>query len=180
MSIVKRAREFAEIHHYGKPYGPKQMFIYHLDEVAKICARYGQVAEIVAWLHDVVEDTSVSIVDILLDFDEEIMILVQICTDPEPPAGFQGASREAIRAAVKARAHAHWARVPERFWTALLVKAVDRLANVRACQDGSRFSDRMLETYKQEHAAFKAAVYRPGLCDKIWEELDALIAAGPV
>ncbi|GAD31443.1 HD domain protein [Photobacterium leiognathi lrivu.4.1] len=31
--------------------------------------------------------------------------------------------------------------------------------------------------YQAEHEAFKHAVYRPGLCDEIWDELDSLIHA---
>ena len=33
--------------------------------------------------------------------------------------------------------------------------------------------------YQHEHSAFKDAVYRPGLCDDLWRELDALIIDQP-
>jgi hypothetical protein len=54
----------------------------------------------------------------------------------------------------------------------LKVKTADRLANVRNCIITS--NDGLLKMYKKEHAAFKEAVYRPGICEsgmvlgKIW------------
>jgi hypothetical protein len=46
---------------------------------------------------------------------------------------------------------------------ALLVKTADRPTNVTACINGGHAS--LLKAYRSEHAAFKAAAYRPGLSD---------------
>ena len=57
---------------------------------------------------------------------------------------------------------------------ALIVKAADRLANVRACvADGNQ---RLLEVYRSEHPTFSRAAYRPSLCDTLWAELDSLLS----
>ena len=58
---------------------------------------------------------------------------------------------------------------------ALVVKAADRLANVRAC-----IADRkrdLLDVYRDEQEAFRRAAFRPGLCDALWTELDAALGS---
>lgn len=57
---------------------------------------------------------------------------------------------------------------------ALIVKAADRLANLRESARGR--SGSKLDMYRQEHPAFRAAAYRPGLCDGLWEEIERLLA----
>ncbi len=63
----------------------------------------------------------------------------------------------------------------EAAWLALVVKTCDRLANVIA---SSEHSPIRFEQYQREHGGFRVAVYRPGLCDNLWQELDGLIDAG--
>jgi len=55
---------------------------------------------------------------------------------------------------------------------ALLVKAADRLANMRACVR-SKNKD-FLKMYIEENKVFKEAAYRPDLCDEIWEEINKI------
>ncbi|MFT7224393.1 MAG: hypothetical protein ACI82Z_001950 [Cellvibrionaceae bacterium] len=55
---------------------------------------------------------------------------------------------------------------------ALLVKAADRLANMRAC---IRIQDQgFLDMYKSENTVFRTSAYRPNLCENIWIELDKI------
>ena len=56
---------------------------------------------------------------------------------------------------------------------ALVVKAADRLANMRACLADKK--EDLLAVYREEFPAFQQAVYRPGLCDAIWTALAELI-----
>ena len=63
----------------------------------------------------------------------------------------------------KARTNAKLAAVSADDAAALLVKAADRLANLRASAGGGAGSK--LDMYRREHPTFRAAVYRPGLCD---------------
>lgn len=54
-----------------------------------------------------------------------------------------------------------------------IIKAADRLANVRVClQDNNQ---RLLEVYRSEQTAFKKAACRLGQCDNIWEEIEKLL-----
>jgi hypothetical protein len=51
--------------------------------------------------------------------------------------------------------------------------AADRLANLRmsvADPAGGK-----LAMYRQEHPAFRAAAYRPGLGDELWAEIDRIV-----
>ncbi len=55
----------------------------------------------------------------------------------------------------------------------LIPMAADRLANLRmsvADPAGGK-----LAMYRQEHPAFRAAAYRPGLGDELWAEIDRIV-----
>lgn len=154
------ARAFAAQAHGDQMYG-RHPYLYHLDAVAEIARKFGDDAEVTAYLHDVKEDVAEMSLDALLErFGEEVAEAVDLLSDPP------GANRKER----KAKAYARLASTQNRL--ALIVKPCDRLANMRACiEDGS---ERLLEVYRSEHEAFRAAAYRAGLCDEIWAELDEL------
>jgi hypothetical protein len=58
---------------------------------------------------------------------------------------------------------------------ALTVKAADRLANLQ--MSVATANQGKLEMYRKEHAAFKAAAYRAGLCVELWREMDKIVGA---
>ena len=147
-------------------------YVVHLDAVAAIiedniacvATPYRDSAKHVAYLHDVVEDTDTSLADINSEFGTLVASCVSILTD-EP-----GDNRQQR----KAKTYAKMALVDGEQELALLVKAADRLANVRACVLSG--NQRLSQIYKNEHPIFKQAAYRNNLCDSIWQELDALVA----
>jgi len=157
-------RTFAATAHAGQTYG-SEPYTAHLDAVAEIVRGVdpSPIAATVAYLHDVVEDTEISTVDLYHAFGPRVATAVMVLTDPP---GYPN------RKTRKAALHQTLARLDpsgpaERL--ALLVKAADRLANVRACvaSDPSK-----LKMYRKEHGEFRPACFRPGLCDEIWAELD--------
>lgn len=153
------AREFAIQAHGDQPYGERP-YSHHLDAVAAIAVAYGDVAQTVAYLHDTVEDTSVTLDEVRARFGDLVAGCVALLTD-EP-----GVNRKER----KAKTYAKLAQVHGELELALIVKAADRLANVRACiEDGNQ---RLLEVYCSEHPTFRQAAYRPGRCDELWAELD--------
>jgi (p)ppGpp synthase/HD superfamily hydrolase len=160
--MQERARSFAIAAHGEQKYGDKP-YVSHLDAVADLVARYGEEAVVVAYLHDTVEDTSATIEDIESIFGVRVAACVRLLTDEA------GATRQER----KAKTHAKLAATGSEAETALIVKAADRLANVRACCAGPRQD--LLKVYRSEHQAFRLAVYREQLCDPIWQELDSLI-----
>lgn len=155
-----KAREFAIRAHGEQKYGDHQ-YVYHLDKVAKLVAPFGQEAVTLAYLHDVVEDTDIDLLDIANIFGEQQAMLVGLVTD-EP-----GTNRKER----KRKTNQKLARVDENspFATALIVKVGDRLANVRESFKTGNKSKQLM--YATEHVEFRKATYRQNLCESLWEQL---------
>jgi (p)ppGpp synthase/HD superfamily hydrolase len=154
------ARDFAATAHGEQKYGTAP-YVVHLDEVARIVSSVDphEDAAAVAYLHDVLEDTSVTAETVEGNFGTFVRLCVEIVTDPP------GATRKERKALLHERLKA----VPESHYLALIVKAADRLANVRS---SARDNPGLLSMYRKEHAAFKDAAFRPGLCDELWAEME--------
>lgn len=155
------AREYAIERHGAQKYG-EHPYSVHLDEVANIAAEYGETAKVVAYLHDVVEDTETTIKEIESKFGSLVSGCVAILTD-EP-----GANRKER----KTKTYQKMSEVSGELELALIVKAADRLANFRSCIRES--NARLLAMYQSEQASFKQAVFRPNLCDPIWLEIEKI------
>lgn len=171
------AREFAKRAHATQLYDG-QPYMVHVDAVAEIVTASPVAATddpvdaafararrtMIAYLHDVIEDTPVDEQSVEAIFGKRIANCLRVITDPpERPRR----ERKAI-----VNGWLSQIAVDSPIADALLVKAADRLANVRHCC--VRRHESLLSMYKQEHAAFRVAVYRKGQCDHIWRELDAL------
>jgi (p)ppGpp synthase/HD superfamily hydrolase len=155
------ARAWALRHHGDQRYGDLP-YSAHLDDVAALVEPWGPGAVVVAYLHDVVEDTPVGLEDVSDAFGPWVAACVDLVTDPPGPN----------RRARKDVAAARWTACPPEFHAALVVKAADRLANLRACVRDGR--TRLLSMYRSEHEAFRLAVYRPELCEPLWSEIEAV------
>jgi guanosine-3',5'-bis(diphosphate) 3'-pyrophosphohydrolase len=163
--MLDQARAFALAAHGDQKYGDRP-YAYHLDAVVTLLAPYGEEAQAIGYLHDVVEDTGVSVDEVRSRFGEHVAACVSLLTD-EP-----GENRKER----KAKTYAKLSGVTGANEMALIVKAADRLANVRACvADRER---RLWEVYRGEQPAFRQAAYRSGLCEPLWRELDGLLTEG--
>lgn len=162
--MLKKARAFAIKHHADQLYGEHPYSI-HLDAVAKIAQEFGDTAAIIAYLHDVVEDTSVDIELVEAEFGPFVATCVAILTD-EP-----GKDRQQR----KPKTYAKMALVSGEPELALIVKAADRLVNMRTCISNN--NQRLLSIYQSEYRVFELSVYRQGLCDEIWTELATIYGA---
>ncbi|WP_300455757.1 HD domain-containing protein [Accumulibacter sp.] len=160
--VLDAARSFALAAHGDQMYGARP-YSFHLDAVVRLLSPYGIEAQIVGYLHDVVEDTEITVSDIRDHFGQRIAECVDLLTDS--PAN--------SRAERKQQTHARLAAVAGPTELALVVKAADRLANVRTCVIDDRRG--LHNVYRSEHPAFKRAVYRAGLCEPLWIELDTLL-----
>lgn len=162
--VINRARAFAVAAHGEQRYGD-QLYSVHLNAVADILAPFGEEAQVVGYLHDVAEDTDVSLEMIRAEFGERVSKLVALVTD-EP-----GANRRER----KARTNVKLAAISAEDALAMVVKAADRLANLRASSGSG--TDSKLGMYRREHPVFRQAAYRPGVCDDLWREIEAIIGS---
>jgi (p)ppGpp synthase/HD superfamily hydrolase len=160
-----QARSFAIKAHGDQRYGDRP-YAFHLDAVAALASPYGDDAVAVAYLHDTVEDTATTLEEIEREFGPQISAYIALLTD-EP-----GSNRKER----KAKTYAKLAQVHGLHELALVVKAADRLANVRACMEDRKRG--LWEMYRNEHQLFRESVYRAGLCEPLWTELDALLSEG--
>jgi guanosine-3',5'-bis(diphosphate) 3'-pyrophosphohydrolase len=163
--MQQQARAFAIAAHADQKYGDHP-YSFHLDAVAKLAAPYGEEAVVIAYLHDTAEDTQATIAEIEGKFGPKVAACVSLLTD-EP-----GANRKER----KAKTYAKLASVQGSNEIALLVKAADRLANVRACVQDRKKS--LWQLYRSEQAAFKNSAYRSGQCEPLWAELESLLSEG--
>lgn len=161
--ILKETRLYAFEAHKTQLYGNRP-YIFHLDDVANIVKSYGFIAQIIAYLHDIIEDTNITQYNLDEEFGYIIGNNVEFITD------LSGSNR-------RERKEKTYKRMKENrnpmLRTALIVKTADRLSNVQNSIDFDNFS--LLQMYKKEHEAFKNAVYRYNLCNDLWIKLNQAV-----
>lgn len=161
--MITKAKEFAVKAHGLQKYGNKP-YIVHLNDVVSHLKDYGETAQIIGYLHDVIEDTNISYDEVKEIFGEYVADCVAIVTD-EP-----GANRKER----KTKTYKKMANVSGDLQLALTVKAADRLSNIQACNVGGNES--LMAMYKKEHSTFLKSVYRKGLCDRIWQQIEEVMS----
>ena len=163
-AIDIRARDLARRVHEGQEYGGGNFFENHLSRVVATLERYGEtdpVLKAVAWLHDAVEDTALTVEELRAELGDEIATLVWRLTDE------QGGSRAQRQTAThgKIREDAR----------AVRVKLADRIANVESARErGSP----LMGMYRQEHAQFRSELQRPEEYEAMWRDLERAVARG--
>jgi len=93
--------------------------------------------------------------------------IATFCTDVPGP------NRKQRKAATYERMRRDVAAAPVWIRAAVRVKLADRIANLRASH---RDSLSLLDMYRRESAAFRAALFVAGICDAMWAEHDRLSA----
>jgi len=157
--VLDKAKTYAVSAHGNQKYGTRP-YVFHLDKVVAHLASFGEEAQVIGYLHDVVEDTEISLEEITIEFSDFISQCVGILTD-EP-----GDNRKER----KAKTYAKMANVSGELELALIVKVADRLANIEQCLSEDNTSK--LSMYYSEHMVFKKSVYRTNLCDELWDSID--------
>ena len=137
VDIEQKARAFALHAHGGQTYGALP-YEFHLRSVVENIGT-GVALEVRAagWLHDVVEDTSVTLHDIREAFGGRIARIVDVCTDGD------GATREERKVEV-------YKKLGVAPWYARRVKIADRLSNMRASIENPK----MAAKYQAEFPEF--------------------------
>jgi (p)ppGpp synthase/HD superfamily hydrolase len=160
--LIDHAKTFATTAHGTQPYGIR-FHVDHVQEVENVLIEYGFVCphlRAAAWLHDVVEDTSVTLDDLRAEtFPEEVVLVVDAVTN-QP-----GTNR-------KERNLLTYPRIASNT-DAITIKLADRIANVRAT---ILDHDHKFFMYKKEYPGFREALYRPNSIHiPMWNELDLLL-----
>ena len=133
-SLVSRARAFAQDAHEAidqrRKYTNEPYFV-HCGAVADIMAGVEHTPEMIAaaYLHDVVEDTPVSIDDVRDSFGPKVADLVGWLTDISKPSDGNRATRKAID-------RAHSAAAPPEAQTIKLADLIDNTATIVAFDPG--------------------------------------------
>lgn len=159
--LVKAAQSVATVKHEGQKYGDKP-YTMHLQQVSEVLTRFG-VSDVemhaAAWLHDIVEDTDMTVEQVELMFGKRVSDLVYRVTNE------QGKNRKErhVKTYIKIKACEE----------ALQLKLADRIANVERSVLES--NEDMMGMYKGEHKGFKEALYTPGQYEPMWRHLDFLI-----
>lgn len=156
---LERAKEFALKYHKDQKYGFNRPYYYHLSKVADIVKSYGIEAQIMAYLHDVVEDTEVTTEQVEEHFGSYIALCVGILTNE------LGANRKER----VSKTYEKMSKIKGNLSMALIVKTADRLVNMQQSVEDK--NENLLKMYRREYEAFKTAVYREGLCDELWQQL---------
>jgi (p)ppGpp synthase/HD superfamily hydrolase len=163
VSAKDRARAVAMHAHGDQKYGDEP-YVVHLDEVAALCEPYGEEAVVVAYLHDALEDTDLPPEAVETAFGAQARATVEALTDPPMK------TRKERKAASYAKLAAIASDSP--IALALVVKAADRLANVRRCVLNANSG--LLDMYRKEQPDFDRAVRRAGLNDALMDEVTIL------
>ena len=153
-----QARAFALSAHGDQTYGDLP-YLAHLAAVAALLEtrQLPEVYRTAGWLHDVLEDTSVSRAELVARFGEQVAELVDAVTG-------EGQNR-------KARCSSTVQKLT-RFPKAVILKLADRLANVRQSVKDNKLS--LLRMYAKELPAYRVMFE---VADAQWaEELSELLA----
>ena len=123
-ALIERAFEFAKMAHEGQTRMSGDPYITHPVAVAEIVADLGMPETVIAaaLLHDVVEDTGVSVAQVLEGFGDEIAMIVDGVTKLDQISYGEEAQAETVRKMVLAMA---------KDIRVLILKLCDRLHNAR-------------------------------------------------
>ena len=131
-SLIEKAEEFATQAHKGqKRKGGKDVpYITHPRAVAEILKSINAPSEIVAggWLHDVVEDTDITLHEIGQTFGKQVMTVVDFVTEKDTTFPIKGIERTK---SWKSRKVSYIHRIKDAPIEAVIVAAADKLHNLR-------------------------------------------------
>ena len=150
--MERKAQIFAGEAHDGQMYGAFP-YTHHLAAVAALAKEYKASPAVctAAWLHDTLEDTEVSELTLLEEFGPEVTDLVTAVTNA------LGTRKE--------RARATYIKIRKAGSSAVLLKLLDRLANVSAAPGY------LLKMYRGEWPLFKKLLCVEGEHTSLWEVL---------
>ena len=170
--LYSKAVDWAIDAHKDQRYGTDP-YSHHLKDVQAVLFRFGFSPDrsddnerskrltIAAWLHDIIEDTTVSYDDVQSAMGKEIADLVYAVTN-EP-----GANRRERHEKTYPKIKAH----PD----AIILKLADRIANSEASVR-QFFSNDLFSMYHKEWSGFRSKLKTDGVADEMWAHLDQVMS----
>lgn len=156
---VSGARRFAINFHGDQKYGNDRPYVEHLDDVSRLVINYGHEHQVLAYLHDVLEDTEATYGMVEERFGKEMADNVVLLTNPPDKI-----RHNRVKAMYVRLSHPS---VPD---IAITVKVADRLANLRNANDN--YLGNFIKLYRKEQTEFRSALYRYRVCDDLWTQLE--------
>ena len=166
IALLRKAYEYSEHAHAGQKRQSGERFVEHCLEVAAILAeQHMDSATIAAGIvHDVVEDTSVTVADLRKEFDDEIAELVDGVTK-------LGAVKYASREQQQAEYFRKMLLSMARDIRVILIKLADRLHNMRTL--GFLPRDKQVRIAQETRDVYAPLAHRFGI-SKVKQELEDL------
>ena len=160
--LIRRAFDFAELHHRGQSRRSGEEFINHPWAVAQICAELHLDEQTIAaaLLHDVVEDTDVELEELLAEFGPEIALLVEGITKLTRTRFQSREQSEAENYRKMIVAMAQDVRV-------ILIKLADRLHNLRTIEYLGK--QKQVQKAKEALEVYAPLAHRLGIHAVKWE-----------
>lgn len=169
--MIHKANELILQYHSEQTYGAYP-YVYHLYNVAAQVAQYGKTYEIVALLHDILEDTEIQKDLLLHEFGDNIVTAIELCSY-DMTISNKGERTLEFYERWKGVNKGHYYEVDTVIACANAVKVADRLQNIRHCIWWNR--KKKLEYYLDEMTYFREALYIPGNATRMWLELDLIM-----
>ena len=162
LELIRRAYEFAREAHKGQKRISGEEFIEHPLETAKILAklRLDDNSIIAALLHDVVEDTTISLKDIEEKFGKEVAELVDGITKITELKAKTSSTKQAESVRKMLVASTKDLRV-------IIIKLADKLHNMRTLE--ALNEERKKKVAKEAMEIYAPLAYRLGLASIKWE-----------
>ncbi len=153
--IYEEARMVAVKAHQGQPYDDMFPYEKHLDDVVNILKEHGYSGKyiVAGYLHDVIEDGTVSYNDIRGYFGIEVAEMVYCVTDE------LGRNRKERKQKTLPKTKSN----PD----AIIVKLADRIANI---EHGGK-----IDMYAKEYIEFNEALYIEGVGETLWGHLEEIL-----
>ncbi len=160
--LIRRAFDFAELHHRGQLRRSGEEFIHHPLAVAQICAQLHLDEQTIAaaLLHDVVEDTSAELDDVRNEFGPDIAHLVEGVTKLTRTTFQSREQSEAENYRKMIVAMAQDVRV-------ILIKLADRLHNLRTIEYLGK--QKQVQKAKEALEVYAPLAHRLGIHHLKWE-----------
>jgi (p)ppGpp synthase/HD superfamily hydrolase len=162
MEIRSYVKYFATMRHGDQKYG-EFPYVKHLDDVVNVLVEFGFDSDFfhnIGYLHDILEDTDTTQVELEERFSTQQARIVALVTDNK------GKNRKERKAGVY-----------ERIATdvkATILKLADMISNVR---QSKLDNNRLFDMYKKEYPHFREVVYNSEhqFIQPMWDELDNLL-----